>query len=83
MYQIKLAAQAKKELKTIKTMYQEAIDAAFEEMKEDPFIGKPLTRELIGKYSYRIGIYRIIYKVNQKDQIINILTMGYRSKVYE
>lgn len=83
MYRIKLAAQARKELRAIKIMYQEAIDAALEEIKEDPFIGKPLTRELIGKYSYRIGIYRIIYTINKKDQIIHILTVGHRAIVYE
>lgn len=83
MYRIKLTAQARKELKVVKTIYQEAIAIELEEMKEDPFIGKPLMRELTGKYSYRIGIYRIIYTINKKDKIIYILTMGHRVIVYE
>lgn len=83
MYRIKLTAQAKKELKIIKIIYQEAIDVSLEELKEDPFIGKPLTRELIGKHSYRIGTYRIIYTINKKDQTVYILTIGHRDKVYE
>lgn len=83
MYRIKLAAHAKKELKAVKTIYQEAIDAALDEMRENPFIGKSLMRELIGKYSYRIGTYRIIYTINKKDQTIYILTIGHRSIVYE
>ncbi len=83
MYRIKLAAQARKEFKVVKILYQEAIAAAFVEMRENPFIGKPLMKELTGKYSYRIGMYRIIYTINKKDKIIYILTIGHRGIVYK
>ncbi len=83
MYQIKLTAQAKKELKTIKKIYYDAIESTFQEIKENPFIGKPLIKELFGKYSYKVGPYRIIYTINNKDRMVKILTAGHRSKVYE
>ncbi len=83
MYQIKLTGRAKKELKNIKKIYEAAINSALEEIKENPFAGKPLTRELIGKHSYKIDSYRIIYKINKKDRIINVLTAGHRATVYE
>ncbi len=83
MYQIKLTGRAKKELKNIKKIYEAAINSALEEIKENPFAGKPLTRELIGKHSYKIDSYRIIYKINKKDRIINVLIAGHRATVYE
>lgn len=83
MYRIKLTAQARREFKVVKSIYQEAIVATFEEMKENPFVGKLLARELVGKYSYKIGSYRIIYKINKRDRIIQVLTIGHRSTVYE
>ncbi|OGK13901.1 hypothetical protein A3A93_05985 [Candidatus Roizmanbacteria bacterium RIFCSPLOWO2_01_FULL_38_12] len=83
MYQIKLTAQAKKELKKIKLLHQKAIDAVFEDLKENPRLGKPLTRELTGKYSYKIGVYRLIYSINAKDKIIFILTAGHRLTIYK
>lgn len=83
MYQIKLTGKAKKELKSIKKIYEAAISSALEELKENPFAGKPLTQELTGKYSYKIDTYRIIYKINKKDQRIYIITAGHRSAVYE
>jgi len=55
---------------------------AIEEIKEDPFTGKPLLRELFGKYSLKVGPYRIIYIVDKKDKIVKILTAGHRSIVY-
>ena len=83
MYQIKLTAQAKKELKKIKLLHQKAIDAVFEDLKENPRLGKPLTRELTGKYSYKIGVYRLISSINAKDKIIFILTAGHRATIYK
>jgi len=56
---------------------------ALAEIKEEPFLGKPLARELTGKFSFRVGVYRIIYKVNKKDKVIDILTAGHRATVYE
>src|SRR3990167_4160395 len=63
----------------LKKSHQYAILSAFEEIKEDPLIGKPLTRELTGRFSYRVGVYRVIYKINQKDQIIQVLSAGHRA----
>lgn len=82
MYRIKLTAQVRKELKNLKKIYQDGVKATIEEIKENPFIGKPLSKELFGKYSYRVGPYRIIHSINKKDNLINILTAGHRSIVY-
>jgi len=54
----------------------------FEELKEDATIGKPLTRELTGRFSLRVGVYRIIYTVNKTDEIVHVITAGHRSVVY-
>lgn len=83
MYNIKITAQAKKELKLIKQTHESAINLAIEDIQEDPFAGKPLNRELTGHYSYRVGAYRIIYKVNLKDKIVIILTAGHRATIYQ
>ncbi len=82
MFKLLISSKASKKLKLLKKTHQDAILSAFEEIKEDPFIGKPLTRELTGRFSYRVGVYRVIYKINQKDRIIQVLNAGHREKVY-
>jgi len=62
MYRLIISPKAKNQLKSVKQIYQKAIKLALEDIKDDPMLGKPLTRELKGKYSYKVGIYRIIYK---------------------
>lgn len=83
MYLIIVAPKAKKQLKPIRKIYQQAIDEALKEIKYNPLIGKSLTRELTGKYSYRIGVYRIIYKINNRDQKIYVISAGHRATIYE
>lgn len=82
MYKLRITDRAEKELKKISLSHQEAILAAFEVLRDDPYLGKPLTRELTGRYSYRMGIYRIIYTINEQDKIVSILTAGHRATVY-
>lgn len=83
IYRIKLTAQAKRGLKEIKSLHQNAIESIFGELKENPFSGKPLTRELTGKYTFKVGPYRIIYTVSKKDRRIYVLTVGHRATIYE
>lgn len=83
MYKIKLTARAKRGLKNISRRHQDSMGSVIEELKDEPLLGKPLTRELTGRFSIKIGVYRIIYKINKKDKIITILTAGHRSTIYE
>jgi len=83
MYRIKLTSRAKRELKNISKLHRQALSFVFEDLKDDPFFGKPLTRELTGRFSLKVGVYRIIYKINKKDETITVLTAGHRATIYK
>ncbi len=82
MFRIKIAAKARRELKNISKLHKDSIDLILKEIKDDPYIGKPLTRELTGRYSCKISVYRIVYTINKKDKKVYIITAGHRAKVY-
>ena len=82
MFKIKLTSKAKRELRKLSKEEKLSIGEIIEELKENPLIGKPLDRELIRKFSYRVGIYRVIYKINQQDKIVKILSAGHRGTIY-
>lgn len=64
--------------------HREVIGEIVKELQEDPLlIGKPLSRNLTGRFSYRVGVYRIIYKINVVDKTIKILSVGHRATVYD
>lgn len=66
----------------LKKEHQLAVVEALEEISEDPYVGKPLTRELTGRFSYRVGVNRIIYRINEPDKSVQVVTAGHRSNVY-
>jgi len=82
MFKLRISTKAQKELKYLSRLHQKAIINALEEIKESPFNGKPLTRELTKYFSYRVGVYRILYKVNKIDKIIFVLSAGHRATIY-
>ncbi len=60
------------------------IAKAMDFLQTDPLnAGKPLRHDLKGKYSLRVGIYRIIYQVKQHEITVYILDIGHRRDVYQ
>lgn len=82
MFELRISKKAEKQIKKLKQEYQIEIIEALSEIKEDPLLGKALDRDLNGRFSYRFGVYRIIYKVDQKDKIVEVLSAGHRSVAY-
>jgi mRNA interferase RelE/StbE len=82
MFKIIISPKAIKELKLLKFIHKEAVNLVIDDLKEDPFFGKKLRDNLLGKYSYRIGVYRIIYKINEISNIVYIMSVGHRETVY-
>ena len=82
MYKLVISPRAQNELKKLKKSDELPVKLALEEIKEDPLLGKQLDRDLNSRFSYRFAAYRIIYKVNQKDKIVEILWADHRGRVY-
>ncbi len=58
------------------------IKASFQIILSDPASGKALKDELAGLRSFRVSKFRIIYRTS-KNQIIEIIAIGPRKKIYE
>jgi mRNA interferase RelE/StbE len=58
------------------------VRAALQAIVEAPACGKPLREELAGLRSYRIGRFRIVYRLVE-NRLIEIVTVGPRRCVYE
>ena len=82
MFRLRITTQAQRELKKISQLHRQLVLAALEDIEENPFQGKALVKEYTGKIAYKIGVYRIIYKINAKDETVDILTAGHRSIIY-
>lgn len=85
LYKVVLLPDAEKFYKKLFNSNREIfrrIDNALELLKSNPFLGKSLTDNLKGKYSLRVGVYRIIYSIDKSKIIIYVLDIGHRREVY-
>ena len=58
------------------------IRAALEEVSADPYCGKALREELAGLVTFRVSTFRIVYRIAD-DQVIEIVAIGPRKRIYE
>jgi mRNA interferase RelE/StbE len=85
LYKVVLLSEAKKTYKKIfisnRSIFRR-IDNALEALRSDPFMGKSLKDKLKGKYSLRVGVYRIIYSLEKNMLIVYVLDIGHRRDIY-
>ena len=59
------------------------IRARLRDIADNPYSGKPLVKELSGFFSLRAKRYRIIYKIEEESQVIQIHYVGHRRDIYQ
>jgi mRNA interferase RelE/StbE len=82
MYKIFYTDEACRQINALPIKNKQQIKNAVERLSDDPRQGKMLRHELKGLWSYRIGTYRIVYKIYEKEIILMVLTVGHRKDVY-
>lgn len=85
MYKILFTRLAKKQLQKISSVYLIRIETKLKELQKDPFSVSNV-KKLEGSktlYRLRIGDIRIIYNVNTKQILIEIIEIEKRNDVYK
>lgn len=83
MHKIVIKNSAKKELDAIPADQFLKIDAATLALKTNPY-PHPQSKKLKGedKRRLRVGDYRIVYAVDEKEKVITIYRVRHRKEVY-
>lgn len=86
MWKIKYSEKAARELLKIDRQAAKRVKKYLDERiatDEDPRrFGEGLTENLVGLWKYRIGDYRVIVEIQDKQIVVLVLRVGHRSKVY-
>lgn len=84
-YKVEFSNQAERVIRRMAerepALYQR-VASALDDLQRDPFQGKPLKGELKGRYSYRVGSYRIVYLVRRQELLVLIIDIGHRRDIY-
>jgi mRNA interferase RelE/StbE len=82
MYTLHLKNQPIDFLKKADRQVKKRIIKKLKQLEENPELGKPMTAQLAGFRSLRIGDYRAIYAIIQDKLIISVIKIDHRKKVY-
>lgn len=85
MYKVGYLDSAEEDLRRLdKPVQKRIMDKIDKVLARDPKeLGKPLTGSFIGFWSYRIGDYRVIYRISDKEILIIVARVGHRKNIYK
>ena len=82
-YEVQFARSAAKEFRSLSTGLKHRIGAAIDSLIRDP--RPPGVRKLVGHkrlYRIRVGQYRVVYEIDDKEKLIRITRVQHRREVY-
>lgn len=81
-YSIRIKASARKELRRIAPDERARVIAAIDDLAHHPHRGSALKGELTGLRRIRVGSYRVIYEVQDRELVVLVVRVGHRRDVY-
>jgi len=83
VYKIVIKKSARKEIDSISDPHFLKIDQAILSLKENPY-PYPRARKLKGenKFRLRVGVYRVVYTVDEKQKMVVVYRVRHRKDVY-
>jgi mRNA-degrading endonuclease RelE of RelBE toxin-antitoxin system len=82
-YQLLYSETSRDQIKHLQPELKSIIRERLKALSEKPYIGRHLEKELAGYFSLRAKRFRIIYKIKEDNQIIEIHYVGRRKDIYE
>ena len=82
-FEVHVAKSIQKDLAKIPKPWQERVIKVIDLLEREPFYGEKMLGKLKNNYKIRVWPYRIIYKVNKKARVVEIVEVGHRQGVYK
>jgi len=82
-YRLLYSEACREQIKTLHPQIKSSIKIHIQKLKDNPYSGKPLEKELSGYHSLRTKRFRIIYKIDHDNKTVQIHYVGHRKDLYE
>jgi mRNA interferase RelE/StbE len=86
MYESVLTKEAQKDYQKLAKSVARRVNQCLDDLRENPLRypqAIPLKGKLAGSYRWRVGDWRVVYQVSTDEQVVTILQITHRSKVYK
>ena len=82
-YQLLYSETSRKQIRKLDPQIKPVVKSKLRKLQENPFSGKWLEKELSGYLSIQAKRLRVIYKIRDNDQAVEIHYVGHRKDIYE
>ena len=82
-FSMRYTPEASRLLSKLHPENKKLIRAALEDLRNNPYAGRDLQEELYGFKSFKLKRFRVLYNINEEENIIQIFHIGHRKDVYE
>ena len=82
-YKLLYSKTSRDQIRNLHPEIKAVIKSRLQKIKDNPFTGKGLERELSGYRSLRAKRFRVIYCIREKDKMVEIHHVGRRTDIYE
>lgn len=86
MYEVRLTREAQKDYQRLEKSITRRVNQCLDSLHENPLQypqAIPLKGNLAGYYRWRVGDWRVVYEVNTDEQVVIVLQITHRGKVYK
>jgi mRNA interferase RelE/StbE len=86
MHEVLLSERARKQYDAVAAPLRSRFDRCFETLSADPRRHpniRPLKGPLAGLWRFRVGDYRVVYRIQDDDRVVIVLLIAHRRDVYE
>lgn len=82
-YRIRYTPEAARLIAKLPPEVKKLLRSAIDDLRKDPDQGSELVGEFVGYRSLKPRRYRVIYRINEGEEFIEIYHVGHRRDVYE
>ena len=82
-YCIIYSEASRNQIRSLHPQIKPIVKSHLQNLKENPYLGKALERELSGYYSLKMRRFLVIYKIDHQNHIVQIHYVGHRKDIYE
>lgn len=86
MYSVRLLPQAERFYSNADRPLARKLARCFEQLEQNPRTHPNITflkGPLAGYYRYRVGDYRVIYRIDERDRIVVVAIIAHRREAYD
>ena len=82
-YRLFYSQTSRDQIRSLHPQIKPLVKSHIQKLKENPYEGKGLEKELSGYYSIRLKRFRAIYKIDHQNHIVQVHYVGHRKGIYE